>query len=167
MLAYSGAKVQSHFYLGDLVTGTGAREIRSVSGRLRDYPRELACMHPPQPQVSSPFLRILAVPSKQAICTLGTRKLLVHCSVTLAVHCQYPLMHLGNSGHKDCKKFLFQVLGLGPCQGNDKTMSQTSNHLIFRKTNSHTTRVAPGVRAHDCLMVSLLFCTFVLLQPQV
>ena len=32
MLAYSGAKVQSRFYPGDLVTRT-----RSVSGRLPDY----------------------------------------------------------------------------------------------------------------------------------
>ena len=43
-LAYSGAKVQSRFYPGDLVTRTGDREIRSVSGRLPDYPGELACM---------------------------------------------------------------------------------------------------------------------------
>ena len=43
-LAYSGAKVQSHFYPGDLVTRTGNREIRSLSGRLPDYPGELACM---------------------------------------------------------------------------------------------------------------------------
>ena len=34
-LAYSGAKVESRFYSGDLVTRTGDREIRSVSGRLR------------------------------------------------------------------------------------------------------------------------------------
>ena len=44
MLAYSGAKVQSRFYPGDLVTRTGDREIRSVSGRLPDYPGELVCM---------------------------------------------------------------------------------------------------------------------------
>ena len=31
-LAYSGAKVQSHFYAGDLVTHAGDREIRSLSG---------------------------------------------------------------------------------------------------------------------------------------
>ena len=31
MLAYSGAKVQSRFYPGDLVTRTGDREICSVS----------------------------------------------------------------------------------------------------------------------------------------
>ena len=43
-LAYSGAKVQSRFYPGDLVTHTGDREIHSVSGRLPDYPGELACM---------------------------------------------------------------------------------------------------------------------------
>ena len=43
-LAYSGAKVQSRFYPRDLVTHTGDREIRSVSGRLQDYPGELACM---------------------------------------------------------------------------------------------------------------------------
>ena len=41
---YSSAKVQSRFYPGDLVTRTGDREIRSVSGRLPDYPGELACM---------------------------------------------------------------------------------------------------------------------------
>ena len=40
-LAYSGA-IQSRFYPGDLVTRTGDREIRSVSGRLPDYPGELA-----------------------------------------------------------------------------------------------------------------------------
>ena len=45
MLAYSGAKIPSHFYPGDLVTRTVAWEIRSVSGRLPDYPGELACMH--------------------------------------------------------------------------------------------------------------------------
>ena len=44
MLAYSGAKVQSRFYPRDLVTRTGDRETRSVSGRLPDYPGELACM---------------------------------------------------------------------------------------------------------------------------
>ena len=43
-LAYSGAKAQSRFYPGDLVTRTGDREIHSVSGRLPDYPGELACM---------------------------------------------------------------------------------------------------------------------------
>ena len=37
MLAYSGAKVQSRFYPGDLVTCTGDREIRSVSGRVGIY----------------------------------------------------------------------------------------------------------------------------------
>ena len=42
--AYSGAKVQSRFYPGDLFTRTGDREIRSVSARLPDYPGELACM---------------------------------------------------------------------------------------------------------------------------
>ena len=36
--AYSGAKVQSRFYPGDLFTCTGDREIRSVSGRLPGYP---------------------------------------------------------------------------------------------------------------------------------
>ena len=47
MLAYSGAKVQNRFYLGDLVTRirTGDWETRSVSERLPDYPGELACMH--------------------------------------------------------------------------------------------------------------------------
>ena len=43
-LVYSGAKVQSRFYPGDLVTRTGDREIRSVFGRLTDYPGELACV---------------------------------------------------------------------------------------------------------------------------
>ena len=43
-LAYSGAEVQSRFYPGDLVTRTGDREIRSVFGRLPDYPGELACV---------------------------------------------------------------------------------------------------------------------------
>ena len=43
-LAYSGAKVQSRIYPGDLVIRTGDREIRSVCGRLTDYPGELACM---------------------------------------------------------------------------------------------------------------------------
>ena len=43
-LAYSCAKVQSRFYLGDLVTYVGDREIRSVSGRLPDHAGELACM---------------------------------------------------------------------------------------------------------------------------
>ena len=42
--AYSGVKVQSRCYPGELVTRTGDREIRSVSGRLPDYPGELACM---------------------------------------------------------------------------------------------------------------------------
>ena len=42
-LAYGGEKVQS-FYPGDLVTRMGDREIRSVFGRLPDYPEELACM---------------------------------------------------------------------------------------------------------------------------
>ena len=37
-------KVQSRFYPGDLMTRTGDREIRSVSGRLPDNPGELACM---------------------------------------------------------------------------------------------------------------------------
>ena len=44
LLAYSGAKVQSRFYPGNLVTRAGDREIRSVSGRLPDYPGELSCM---------------------------------------------------------------------------------------------------------------------------
>ena len=44
MLAYRGAKVQSRFYPVHLVTHTGDREIRSVSGTLPDYPGELACM---------------------------------------------------------------------------------------------------------------------------
>ena len=44
-LAKSGAKVQSRFYSGDLVTRTGDRDIRSVSGSLPDYPGELACMN--------------------------------------------------------------------------------------------------------------------------
>ena len=35
-------KVQSRFYPGDLMTRTGDREIRSVSGRLPDNPGELA-----------------------------------------------------------------------------------------------------------------------------
>ena len=43
-LAYSGVKVQSRFYPGDLVTRTGDREIRSVSGTLPDYAGGLACM---------------------------------------------------------------------------------------------------------------------------
>ena len=43
-LAYSVANVPSRFYLGDLVTRTGDQEIRSVSGRLPDYPGALACM---------------------------------------------------------------------------------------------------------------------------
>ena len=43
-LPHSSAKVQSRFYPGDLVTRTGDREIHSVSGRLPDYPGELACM---------------------------------------------------------------------------------------------------------------------------
>ena len=43
-LAYSGAKVPSCFYPVDLVTRMGDWEIRSVSGRLLDYPGELACM---------------------------------------------------------------------------------------------------------------------------
>ena len=42
--AYSDKKVPSRFYLGDLVTHMGDREIRSVSRRLPDYPGELACM---------------------------------------------------------------------------------------------------------------------------
>ena len=42
-LAYSSAKIPSHFYPGDLVTCTGDWEIRSVSGRLPYYPGELAC----------------------------------------------------------------------------------------------------------------------------
>ena len=42
-LVYSGAKVQSCFYLGDLVIRTGDREIHPVSGRLLDYPGE--CWH--------------------------------------------------------------------------------------------------------------------------
>ena len=37
-------KVQSRFYPGDLMPRTGDREIRSVSGRLPDNPRELARM---------------------------------------------------------------------------------------------------------------------------
>ena len=37
-------KVQSRFYPGDLMTRTGDREIRSVSGRLPDNPGELARM---------------------------------------------------------------------------------------------------------------------------
>ena len=37
-------KVQSRFYPGDLMTRTGDREIRSVSGRLPDNPGELASM---------------------------------------------------------------------------------------------------------------------------
>ena len=43
-LAYSGAKVQNRFYPGDLVTCTGDWKISSVSGRLPDYPGELACI---------------------------------------------------------------------------------------------------------------------------
>ena len=45
MLAYSGAKAPSRFYLGDVVTRAEDREIRSVSGRRPDYSGELACMH--------------------------------------------------------------------------------------------------------------------------
>ena len=41
-LTYRGARIQSRFYPGDCVTRTGDREIRSVSGRLPDYPGELA-----------------------------------------------------------------------------------------------------------------------------
>ena len=37
MLGYSGAKVPSRFYPGDLVTHAGDREIRSVSGRVGMY----------------------------------------------------------------------------------------------------------------------------------
>ena len=44
MLAYSGEKVPRRFYAGDLVTHTGDREIRSISGRLPDYLGELACI---------------------------------------------------------------------------------------------------------------------------
>ena len=44
-LVYSGVKVQSHFYPGDLVTHTRDREISSVSGRLPDYPGGLAWLH--------------------------------------------------------------------------------------------------------------------------
>ena len=44
MLAFSGAKVQSPFYPGELVTGPGDREIHSVSRRLPDYPGELASL---------------------------------------------------------------------------------------------------------------------------
>ena len=36
-LAYSGVKVQIRFYAGDLVTRTGDREIRFVSGRVGMY----------------------------------------------------------------------------------------------------------------------------------
>ena len=36
--------LQSRFYPGDLMTRTGDREIRSVSGRLPDNAGELACM---------------------------------------------------------------------------------------------------------------------------
>ena len=50
MLAYSGAKVQSRFYPGDLVTRMGDGEICSVSGRLPDYPGELASMKVSQTQ---------------------------------------------------------------------------------------------------------------------
>ena len=41
MLAYSGGKVQSRFYPGDLVTRTGDREIRSESGRLPELSARL------------------------------------------------------------------------------------------------------------------------------
>ena len=58
MLAYSGAKVQSRFYPGDLVTRTGDREIRSVSGRLPDYPGELACMYPERKSCGFKNIRI-------------------------------------------------------------------------------------------------------------
>ena len=44
-LDFSGTKVPSRFYLGDLVTHTEDREIRSVSWILPDYFGELACMH--------------------------------------------------------------------------------------------------------------------------
>ena len=37
--------LQSRFYPGDLMTRTGDREIRSVSGRLPDNAGELACMN--------------------------------------------------------------------------------------------------------------------------
>ena len=39
-----GQRLQSRFYPGDLMTRTGDREIRSVSGRLPDNAGELACM---------------------------------------------------------------------------------------------------------------------------
>ena len=42
ILAYYVKKAPSRFYPGDLVTRTGDREIRSVSGRLPDNPGELA-----------------------------------------------------------------------------------------------------------------------------
>ena len=41
-LAYSGAKVQSRFYTGGLVTYMQDQEIRSESGRLPDFLGELA-----------------------------------------------------------------------------------------------------------------------------
>ena len=43
-MAYSGVKIQSRFYPGDFVTRTGDQGIRSASGRLPDYPGEVACM---------------------------------------------------------------------------------------------------------------------------
>ena len=42
ILAYYAKNAPSRFYPGDLVTRTGDREIRSVSGRLPDNPGELA-----------------------------------------------------------------------------------------------------------------------------
>ena len=53
-LAYSGAKVPSCFYLRDLVTHTGDQEIHSVSGRLPEYPGELACMLSFKGQATNP-----------------------------------------------------------------------------------------------------------------
>ena len=43
-LAHSGEKVQCRIYPGDLITRMGDREIHSVSGRVPDYPGELACI---------------------------------------------------------------------------------------------------------------------------
>ena len=45
MLAYSDAKVQSRFYPGDLVTRTGDRESRSVSGRVGVYENGFQILH--------------------------------------------------------------------------------------------------------------------------
>ena len=45
MLAHCRGKIQSHFYLGDLVICTGDWEICSISGRLPDNLGELQIWH--------------------------------------------------------------------------------------------------------------------------